>query len=92
MTWEEWTAARARPERLALRGAPAAQRPLMMGKKHSNRASLAALSEGGTAAPDGTQTTNAWAVDMTTGKVSVNFFGDINLQGNRILDAAKNQF
>ncbi|KKT41075.1 MAG: hypothetical protein UW30_C0012G0001, partial [Candidatus Giovannonibacteria bacterium GW2011_GWA2_44_13b] len=52
-------------------------------------ASLAALSEGGTAAPDGTQTTNAWAVDMTTGKVSVNFFGDINLQGNRILDAAK---
>ena len=32
---------------------------------------------------------NAWSVDQTTGKVNVNFFGDLNLQGNSILDVKK---
>jgi len=30
--------------------------------------------------------TNAWSVDQQSGKVNVNFFGDINLQGNSIRD------
>src|SRR3989338_883424 len=34
---------------------------------------------------------NAFAVDMQSGKVSVNFFGDINLQGNSIYDVKEIQ-
>ena len=33
--------------------------------------------------------TNAWSVDQSTGKVNVNFFGDINMQGNQILDVSR---
>ena len=50
---------------------------------------LSTLAEASADSTNGAQTTNAWAVDQTTGKVSVNFFGDINLQGNKILDAAR---
>jgi len=41
--------------------------------------------------PSGTKlgTTNAWSVDQTSGKVNVSFFGDLNLQGNSILDVKK---
>ena len=35
------------------------------------------------------QTTNAWSVDQTSGKVNISFFGDINMQGNSILDVKK---
>ncbi|MBX4216029.1 hypothetical protein KW797_03705, partial [Candidatus Parcubacteria bacterium] len=34
-------------------------------------------------------TTNAWAVDQQSGRVNVNFFGDINLQGNALLDVSR---
>ena len=33
-------------------------------------------------------TTNAWSVDQSTGKVNVNFFGDVNLNGNSIINIA----
>ncbi|MFY9462496.1 MAG: tail fiber domain-containing protein [Candidatus Sungiibacteriota bacterium] len=33
--------------------------------------------------------TNAWAVAQTSGKVSVNFFGDLNLNGNSIVNVSK---
>ena len=33
--------------------------------------------------------TNAWAVDQQSGKVNVSFFGNINMQGNSILDVGK---
>ncbi|MBI2054636.1 MAG: hypothetical protein HYT39_00860, partial [Candidatus Sungbacteria bacterium] len=39
---------------------------------------LAANSEQGIA-------TNGWSVDQTTGKVNVNFYGDVNLNGNALL-------
>nr|WP_143838323.1 hypothetical protein [Nitrospira cf. moscoviensis SBR1015] len=31
-------------------------------------------------------TTNAWSVDQQSGKVNVNFFGNMNMQGNNVLD------
>ncbi|MDO8560664.1 MAG: hypothetical protein Q7R91_00405, partial [bacterium] len=34
-------------------------------------------------------TTNAWSVDQQSGKVSVNFLGDINLNGNSIINVSK---
>ena len=33
--------------------------------------------------------TNAWSVDQVSGKVNVNFFGDLNLNGNSILNVSK---
>ncbi|MEK9195340.1 MAG: hypothetical protein AAB975_03110, partial [Patescibacteria group bacterium] len=33
--------------------------------------------------------TNAWSVDRNSGKINVGFFGDINSQGNAILDVGK---
>lgn len=33
--------------------------------------------------------TNAWSVDQTSGKVNVNFYGDINANGNNLLNVAK---
>lgn len=36
-----------------------------------------------------TDPTNAWAVDQQSGKVNVNFFGDLNLNGNSILNVSK---
>ena len=33
--------------------------------------------------------TNAWGIDQNGGKVNVNFFGDINLQGNKLLDVSR---
>ena len=33
-------------------------------------------------------TTNAWNVDQQSGKISVNFFGDINLNGNNIINVS----
>ncbi|TSD04657.1 MAG: hypothetical protein Greene071436_89 [Parcubacteria group bacterium Greene0714_36] len=38
---------------------------------------------------DGELATNAWIVDQQSGKVSVSFMGDINMQGNAILDVGK---
>ena len=32
--------------------------------------------------------TNAWSVDQTSGKVNVNFFGDVDLNGNKLLNVA----
>jgi len=32
---------------------------------------------------------NAWSVDQQSGKVNVSFFGDLNLQGNSLLDVKK---
>lgn len=37
----------------------------------------------------GSPTSNAWSVDQVSGKVNVNFFGDLNLQGNSIHDVKK---
>ena len=43
------------------------------------------LDETSTNAP----TTNGWSVSQSSGKVNVGFFGDINLNGNNILDVGK---
>src|SRR5207249_5001423 len=37
----------------------------------------------------GQATTNAWNIDQVSGKVNVNFFGSLNLQGNDILDVGR---
>ena len=42
-----------------------------------------------TASPSGDAVSKFWSVDQTTGKVNVNFFGDLNLQGNSIFDVKK---
>ena len=34
-------------------------------------------------------TNNAWSIDQQSGKVNVNFFGDLNLNSNAILNASK---
>ena len=36
-----------------------------------------------------TSGTNAWSVDQTNGKVNVNFFGTLNLNGNDIINVSK---
>ncbi|MBX4216012.1 hypothetical protein KW797_03615, partial [Candidatus Parcubacteria bacterium] len=33
--------------------------------------------------------TNAWSIDQQNGLVNVNFFGDINLQGHKLLDVSR---
>jgi len=33
--------------------------------------------------------TNAWAVELISGEPNVNFFGDVNLQGKKILDVGR---
>jgi hypothetical protein len=43
----------------------------------------------GIARGDGSASTNAWSVDQSSGRVNVAFFGDINMQGNSILDVKK---
>ncbi|MBI4135086.1 MAG: hypothetical protein HY471_03210 [Candidatus Sungbacteria bacterium] len=37
----------------------------------------------------GQETSNGWSVDQTSGKVNVNFFGDINANGNKIINVAE---
>ena len=51
--------------------------------------SSAPLDSGMSALASGDLTTNAWSVDQSTGKVNVNFFGDVNMQGNQILDVSR---
>ena len=36
----------------------------------------------------GSDPTNAWSVDQSTGKVNVNFYGDVDLRGNNLLNVA----
>ncbi|MBI2640652.1 MAG: hypothetical protein HYW91_02040, partial [Candidatus Sungbacteria bacterium] len=39
--------------------------------------------------PDVFPPTNAWSIDQQSGKVNVTFFGDLNLNGNSILNVSK---
>jgi hypothetical protein len=46
-------------------------------------------SEIATAANGDLAMTNAWSIDQSSGKVNVNFFGDLNLNGNSIFNVSK---
>ena len=50
---------------------------------------LAALESASSTKLTLTDPTNAWSVDQSSGKVNVNFFGDLNLNGNSILNVSK---